>query len=341
MAGTSAPLLDARDIRKAYGGAVALSGASLAVTAGEIHALLGANGAGKSTLIKCLAGTPPPDSGTIVVDGQQLPHHHGPAAAAEAGLSFIHQESTLIEDLTVEENIAIVEGYPRRVGLIDWPSVRRRAEEALELLGVTIDPRARVAELPIASRTTVAIARALALSAKLLVLDEPTASLGPRGVAALFAALRRISARGGAIVFVSHRLDEVYELCDRVTVLRDGANVGTARPKDLSHSEMVTMICGHEVSFVPKGTKATQTQPVLVAEALEGEVVAPIDFSVAAGEIVGFTGLSDAGHYELGAMLFGLAPMIGGRVKLNDRPFAPRSPAAAMARGGGVCSSRS
>ncbi len=330
---TLAPLLDARDIRKAFGGAVALRGASLGVAPGEIHALLGENGAGKSTLIKGIAGTPPPDSGTIVVDGRRLSAGHGPAEAAAAGLAFIHQESTLIEDLTVEENIAIVEGYPRRFGLIDWPAVRRRAEGALDAVGVAIDPGARVAELPIAARTTVAIARALALSAKLLVLDEPTASLGAKDVAALFAALRRISARGESIVFVSHRLDEVYDLCDRITVLRDGANVGTAAPRDLSRRELVRMICGHDVSFVPKSTDARATAPALVARAFEGESVAPIDFAIGTGEIVGFTGLSDAGHYEIGAVLFGLAPRLAGTVTLDGTSLALRSPAAAMAQG--------
>ena len=326
----SAPLLDARDIRKAYGGAVALRGASLSVARGEIHALLGENGAGKSTLIKCIAGTPPPDGGTVLVDGRPLAANHGPAEAFAAGLAFIHQESTLIDDLTVEENIAIVEGYPRRFGLIDWGAVRERARGALAALGVSIDPSAKIAELPIAARTTVAIARALALSAQLLVLDEPTASLGAKDVAALFSALRRISAQGGAIVFVSHRLDEVYDLCDRLTVLRDGANVGTASPRDLSRRDLVRMICGHDVSFVRKARASEVGAAVLEARGLEGETVAPLDFSVQAGEIVGFTGLSDAGHYELGQMLFGLAPILAGGATLDGRPFAPRSPREAM-----------
>ena len=326
-------LLQARDIRKAYGGAIALADASITVDAGEIHALLGQNGAGKSTLIKCLAGTPPPDSGTILVEGRPLPPHHGPEQATAAGLAFIHQESTLIEQLTVEENIAIVEGYPRRFGLIDWPSVRRRAIAALDLLGVSIDPSKAVGELPIASRTVVAIARALALSAKLLVLDEPTASLGAKDVGRLFALLRRISAQGGAVVFVSHRLDEVYDLCDRITVLRDGANVGTAHPRDLSRSEMVAMICGHEVTIGAKALPATAQPPLLQVQSFEGEVIAPSDFSVGPGEIVGFTGLSDAGHYELGAMLFGLAPIVSGQATLSGQRFAPRSPSDAMAQG--------
>ena len=324
-------LLEAKGVRKAYGGSVALSGVSLAVEAGQIHALLGENGAGKSTLIKCLAGTPPPDAGTISIEGHQLPDQHGPFDATAAGLAFIHQESTLIEGLSVEENIAIVEGYPRRFGLIDWFAVRRRAIETLDLLGVAIDPGARVAELPLAGRTMVALARALALSAKLLILDEPTASLGPSDVARLFAALRRISSQGGAVIFVSHRLEEVYDLCDHITVLRDGANVGNARPRDLSRNQMVAMICGREVRIAGKARLQRDAEPLLVAKGLEGELVAPIDFTVGAGEIVGFTGLSDAGHYELGEILFGLAPMVSGELRLQEQSYAPRSPVAALA----------
>ena len=335
MTDAAAPLLEAHNICKAFGGAVALRGVSLSVARGEIHALLGENGAGKSTLIKCIAGTPSRDAGTIVVDGRSLPMGHSAEAAAEAGLAFIHQEGTLIEDLTVEENIAIVEGYPQRFGLIDWRAVRRRARVAMDALGVSLNPGTKVAELPIASRTAVAIGRALALSAKLLVLDEPTASLASKEVATLFATLRRISARGQAIVFVSHRLDEVYDLCDRVTVLRDGANVGSARTKDLSRRELVSMICGHEVTFVAKSAATTMGTRVLDVRGLEGETIAPFDFSAGAGEIVGFTGLSDAGHYELGKMLFGSAPIIAGDVTLNGKRFAPRSPAEAMAAGVG------
>jgi ribose transport system ATP-binding protein len=328
------PLLDVQHLRKAFGAAIALRDASLSVMPGEIHALLGENGAGKSTLIKCLAGTHSFDAGSIRIEGRLLPAHHGPDEAAEAGLAFIHQEGALIEDLSVEENIAIVEGYPRRFGLIDWQAVRLKARQALDALGVSIDPRIKIAALPIADRTTVAIARALALSAKILVLDEPTASLGAKDVAALFAALRRISARGHAIVFVSHRLEEIYALCDRVTVLRDGANAGTAKVSDLTQSELVSMICGHDVRFAQKTTFVIGKK-VLAAKSIEGEAIAPFDFSVSAGEIVGFTGLSDAGHYELGKMLFGSSPILSGIIELEGQSFAPHSPMEAMRKGVG------
>ena len=326
-------LLDAQDVRKTYGGTIALKGVSLVVQPGETHALLGENGAGKSTLIKCLAGTPPPDGGKISVDGVTLPPYHTATAAAEAGLAFIHQEGSLVEDLSVAENIAMIGGYPLRFGIIDWGAVERRAQSSLKRLGVTIDPRARVAELPPASRTAVAIARALARSAKILVLDEPTANLGAKDVAALFGVLRRISAEGSSIVFVSHRLEEVYDLCDRVTVLRDGANVGTTRPSEVSRQELVAMICGRDVLMAGKPQPRSAPTRVVRAEALEGEVVGPVSFAVGAGEIIGFTGLSDAGHYEIGEILFGLTQPAGGAISLFEKPFSPRVPADAMKAG--------
>lgn len=326
-------LLRARDICKAYGGVVALRDASLHVRRGEIHALLGQNGAGKSTLIKCLAGTPAPDSGTIVVDGRTLPAHHSGLAATSAGLAFIHQEGALIDDLSVEENIALVDGYPCRFGMIRWRAVGHLARQALARMGVEIDPKARVAELPPASRTMVAIARALQQAAKIVVLDEPTASLGAKDVAALFRVLRRVSAAGGSIVFVSHRLEEVYDLCDTITVLRDGANVGTTRPSEISRHDLVTMICGHAVSAAGKSASGVTGDVALRAQALEGDVIGPVSFSVAAGEIVGFTGLSDAGHYELGEIAFGLSPARAGRLELSGKPFAPSSPGEAIKAG--------
>ena len=240
-------LLCATGIKKVFGGAVALSHGNLSVRAGEIHALLGENGAGKSTLIKCLAGTPPPDAGEILIGGTALPQGHSARHAAEAGIAFIHQETALIESLSVEENIALANGYQRRGGLIDWEEVRRFARIALNKMGVDLDPSRLVAELPPATRTVLAIAAALARSARILVLDEPTASLGASDVQALFRVLRRISEAGNAVVFVSHRLDEVYELCDRITVLRDGATVGTVMPDDITKDDLIALICGHRV----------------------------------------------------------------------------------------------
>ena len=326
-------LLCATGIRKAFGGAVALSNGNLSVRPGEIHALLGENGAGKSTLIKCLAGTPPPDGGEIVVAGKTLPPGHSARHAADAGLAFIHQESTLIESLSVEENIALTDGYKRRFGLIDWRHVRRFATQVLNKMGVDVHPGSLVAELPLAMRTVVAIAAALARSARILVLDEPTASLGANDVQALFRVLRRVSEAGNAVVFVSHRLDEVYELCDRITVLRDGATVGSVLPNDISKEDLITLICGHRVVIENKSAKSRTGDVMLSAQELKSTIVGPVSFALRPGEIVGFTGLSDAGHYEVGEVLFGIKPLRSGAVHLFGEPFVPTGPADAMRRG--------
>jgi ribose transport system ATP-binding protein len=330
-------LLRAMGIKKAFGGAVALANGDLSVRAGEIHALLGENGAGKSTLIKCLAGTPPPDAGEIVVGDHTLPQGHSAHHAVDAGLAFIHQETSLIETLSVEENIALTNGYRFRRGwfggVIDWPGVRRFALAALKKMGVEVDPRKLVAELPPATRTVVAVAAALARSARILVLDEPTATLGARDVEVLFRVLRRISADGNAVVFVSHRLDEVFELCDRITVLRDGITVETVTPGNISKDDLIALICGHRISVDKKSHTVATADPVVTGDSIRGTIVGPLSFTVGASEIVGFTGLSDAGHYEVGEALFGLKRLRSGNLALRGRSFAPASPAEAIASG--------
>jgi ribose transport system ATP-binding protein len=300
----------------------------------EIHALVGENGAGKSTLIRCIGGTPPPDSGEIAVDGVPFPERHTAADAAAAGIGFIHQDAALVDDLSVAENIALMAGYRQRLRLIDWRSVRRSARDALDRMGVELDTGSLVAELPPATRMIVAIARALARSPRVLVLDEPTANLSARDVETLFGILRSLRAGGAGIVYVSHRLDEVEEICDRITVLRDGDTVGTVRTDEVSKRELVEMICGHDVDLRRSGgPPARPGEAALEVRALEGPFLEPISFHAARGEIVGFTGMSDAGHYVLGELLFGVAPRTGGEAELAGAPYSPTKPADAIERG--------
>jgi ribose transport system ATP-binding protein len=332
-AGSPGAVLSVAGLRKVYGGTIALAEGDLEVTAGEIHAVVGENGAGKSTMIRCLAGTPPPDSGTIAVDGHAFPERHTPADAATAGLGFIHQDAALVDDLSVEENIALVAGYAKRGRLIDWRRVRRSAAQALQAMGVDLDPQQLVAELPPASRMIVAIARALVNAPRVLILDEPTASLSARDADRLFRVLRGLRDRDAGIVFVSHRLDEVTELCDRITVLRDGHTVGTVGSSEVSKRELVKMICGQDVLTRRSAPPAEVSDPILRVAGLSGPFLEPISFEVAGGEIVGVTGMRDAGHYVLGELLFGVIPRSGGEIDLLGRPFRPRRPADAIERG--------
>jgi ribose transport system ATP-binding protein len=332
-AGSPGVVLSVAGLRKVYGGTVALAEGDLEVTAGEIHAVVGENGAGKSTMIRCLAGTPPPDGGRISVDGHAFPERHTPADAATAGLGFIHQDAALVDDLSIEENIALVTGYAKRARLIDWRRVRRSAARALQAMGVDLDPQQLVAELPPASRMIVAIARALVNAPRVLILDEPTASLSARDTDRLFRVLRGLRDRDAGIVFVSHRLDEVTELCDRITVLRDGHTVGTVGSREVSKRELVKMICGQDVLTRRTANPAEVSDPVLRVAGLSGPFLEPISFEVARGEIVGLTGMRDAGHYVLGELLFGIIPSSGGEIDLLGRPFRPRRPADAIERG--------
>ncbi|MCU1605973.1 MAG: sugar transporter ATPase [Modestobacter sp.] len=325
------PVLEVKGLRKVFGGNVALAAAELVVQKGEIHGLLGENGAGKSTLIRCLARIFSPDGGEILVNGEHV------SATTGHALQFIHQETGLIEELSVAENIALSTGYARRFGLIEWAAVRREAVAALDLMGVRLDPDTLVAELPQATRTVVAIARAVARRASLVVLDEPTATLSAHEVQALFRILRQLREAGVAIVFVTHRLDEVFALCDRVTVLRDGATQATADTAVLTHDDLVRLITGSN----PESTTHTEPDPGtsrrdhLVGQDVKSAFVGPVSFRVAAGEIVGFTGLTDGGHYELGAALFGLQPIEAGTVTLRGTTLAPANPRQAIGCGVG------
>ncbi len=328
-------LLDARGVRKVFGGTVALAAADLEVRPGEIHGLLGENGAGKSTLIRLIVGVQRPDGGELRIGDVDLAANHSPGLARRAGIACIHQNLDLVGDLSVAENIAMEIGFPRgRFGLLDGAEMHGQAERALALMGVRIDPRRAVKTLPIAAQASVAIARALALDCRLLILDEPTASLAAGEVEALFAVLHRLREQGLGMLFVSHRMDEISAHCDRVTVLRNGRTVATERTADLNEDRMVELIVGHAVDSGPSEPPSlADTEPILVANGLEGAVVGPLSFAVRPGEIVGFTGLSDSGHLELGELIFGVEPREGGELTWRGEPFRPSDPRQAIGAG--------
>ena len=321
-------LLQVRGVFKSFGGTEALADVGMTLKAGEILALLGENGAGKSTLIKILAGVYALDAGSVSFRGVEVTH-----ALRRLAIAFIHQDLGLIDWMTVAENICMTLGFPRRLGMIDQDAARRRAAAALDALGADIDPDTRIQNLSRTEKSLVAIARALAAEPEILVLDEPTASLPADEVARLFAALRRLRARGVAMIYVSHRLDEVFEIADRMIVLRDGRVAGEREVAKTTPDEAILLIVGREPSQVFRRPPERLGSPRLALQSVMVEEVGPIECEIHSGEIVGLVGLRGAGQESIGRALFGVSPMTGGRVLLDGRHVALSSPREAMARG--------
>lgn len=329
---TGTPVLQIRGLRKVYEGTVALGGVDLEIRGGEIHALLGENGAGKSTLVKLLAGIEHSDGGDITVAGRQLPPHHSPTDVAHAGVAFIHQQFGLVSDMTVAENIALVAGFPKKRGQIDWAELRNVARSAMARMGVDIDPEEPVAHLPVSAQSVVAIARALVQDAQLLVLDEPTASLTVEEVDTLFAVLARLRSEGVAIIYISHRLDEVRRICDRVTILRDGEKVAERDVADVSDSELIELIIGRKPQELVANSSAAHAD-CIVFDSVSGERTRDISLSIQKGEVFGIAGLNGSGHNEIGTMLFGVLPIASGTITVDGVHYAPQDVTDAVSSG--------
>jgi ribose transport system ATP-binding protein len=330
-----APLLEITGLTKHFTGTLALDQVDFSVRRGEVHALLGQNGAGKSTLIKILAGVYPSDRGEIRYDGVAVtPGSH------RLPIAFIHQDLGLVDSMTVAENVAILAGYPRRFGLISWQGVAAASLRALRLMGSHIEPQMLAAGLTAAEKSIVAIARALAVHADILVLDEPTAALPEADVAHLLDALDRLRKSGIGIIYVSHRLDEVFRIADRVTVLRDGRNVRTAAIQDITPDDLVFDIVGRalERSFEPPALTAGES--ALKVENLTVGEIGPVSFHLRQGEILGLVGLRGAGHHAVGRAIFGAIPRDGGNVTLDGKRLDPSGPEDAMLAGVGFVSSK-
>ncbi|MEM9433165.1 MAG: sugar ABC transporter ATP-binding protein [Pseudomonadota bacterium] len=296
-------------IDKHFGGTYALKDVSLSVGRGEIVALLGENGAGKSTLIKVLGGIHQPDAGRVLIDGD--PYFHRPAGFGERQkVAFIHQDLGLIEWMTVAENIALALGFSLKNGLIKWDSVEAFATDALRKVDCEFDPTTRVEDLSRTEKSLVAIARALAVNSEFLVLDEPTASLPADEVERLFSALRPLRDRGVGMIYVSHRLDEIFQISDRVAVLRDGEMVGVRNIDHTTSEELVQKIVGRKTRQTVK-VDAELGGSILTLEAFRVAGVGPLDFDLKQNEIVGLVGLRGAGHEAISRALFGLMPFEG------------------------------
>ncbi len=329
MNAVTPPLLSFRGVVKQLGGTLAVTGVDLDIQSGEIHALLGANGAGKSTLVKMLAGVHRPDQGEILFKGQPVQSRD----VEKLPIAFIHQDLGLFDWMSVSENIAIGRGYTRRTGLIDWKRQKTEVVEALKVLGSDIDPETCIVDLSRTDKSIVAIARALSQEIDLLVLDEPTSGLPEAEVSLLFDVLDRLRERGVGMIYVTHRLDEVFRLTNGVTVLRDGKKVGEANVKDITASELVKLIVGQAPSKVFTPSVLQTTQVLAEAHDLCTYDIGPVTFSVMVGEILGFCGFRGAGQNEIGRVLSGILPVTAGSFTLNEKTLHFKGPSDAIKQG--------
>jgi len=327
------PLLELRGVTKTYGGVQALADVSFAIQPGEVHALVGENGAGKSTIVKIVTGVVHPDAGELLIDGE--PTRVGdPQTAHRLGIVAMYQEPTVFPDLTVAENVFA--GRHPRSGLhtVDWAAMREESTRILSELGVDFGPDTPVRGLGVADRQLLEIAKALSSSARLLIMDEPTAALSPNEVDNLFATVRRLRERGVAIVFISHRLEEVSVIADSVTILRDGRHVTTRPAAELSHGEIVRLMVGRSLDQLFPKEEAEIGDVVFRAEGLtRGGVFSNVGFELRRGEIVGLAGFVGAGRTEVARSIFGIDPLDSGRLWIGGKPFRPHSPRTALRRG--------
>jgi ABC-type sugar transport system ATPase subunit len=331
-------MLKITNLSKSFPGVKALAGVQFQVNAGEIHALVGENGAGKSTLTKVIAGVYRPDEGQIEFDGV-IVNWTSPASSKSAGIHVIYQEFVLFPHLSVAENIFI--GHERRgpLGLLDHRKTRQDAVDVLKRLGVTIDPDALVAELSVADQQMVEIAKALVHEVKLLILDEPTAVIAGKEVDLLFGRLRALKSEGVAIVYISHRLEEIFELCDRVTVFKDGRFVTSKSVSEVDRERLVSSMVGRDMSerFPPKAAEGIERTVVLRATnvSVEGRVD-NATIELRGGEITALAGMVGAGRTELALALFGGLPMSSGEIAVEGQTYRKMSPAKAISLGIGL-----
>lgn len=321
-------LLQMRGICKRYPGVQALADAALEVRAGEVHVLLGENGAGKSTLMKVLSGAVRRNAGEILLDGQAV-DIPDPAAARRLGISIIYQELSLVPHLTVAENIFLGKAPTRWPGIIDWTTMRRGAARILESLGVSIDPDAPVRTLRLAQQQMVEIARALTDAARILVMDEPTSALSEREVAQLFATIARLTSSGVAVVYISHRMDEVFRIGQRVTVLRDGCHIATRNIGEVSVPGLVRLMANREVSDHYPRRAHTRGEELLRVEGLGGGGLRDLSLVLHRGEVLGIAGLVGAGRTRLARAIIGADPVERGSIAIRGRTVRINSPAAA------------
>ncbi|MBN1966109.1 MAG: sugar ABC transporter ATP-binding protein [Anaerolineae bacterium] len=330
------PLWELRHICKAFYAVQALQDVSCTLVEGEVHALLGENGSGKSTLAKCLAGAHQPDSGEMLLRGEPVFFHH-PIAAREAGVATIYQEFSLVPTLTVAENVFLGRQLRKASVLIDWDTMRQRTVDVLDQLDIHIDPAATVKELSVAEQQLVEIAKAISLESSLLIMDEPTAALGLAETEHLLQLIKRLAAQGKSILYISHRLDEVFAVADRVTVLKDGSLVTTQPLSELRMNDVVRLMVGHDIEqHFPKVANTRAEVCLEVRDLSTDNGVNGVSFTVQAGEVLGLGGMVGSGRTEIARALFGLDKHTGGDVHLYGERAHFASPTEAIAHGVGL-----
>jgi rhamnose transport system ATP-binding protein len=328
------PLLQLSKVTKSFGAVQALRGVSFDLMAGEVHALLGENGAGKSTLIKVISGAHTPDEGSMEVDGRAVADLT-PARARALGIACIYQQPALFPDLTVVENIGLRLEQPGGARMVNWGERRRQASQLLSSIGAAIPIEAEIGELSMPEQQLVEIACALGAGARVILMDEPTASLTQREQHLLFAVVRELRQSRVGVLYISHRLEEIFALADRVTVLRDGESLGTTRVDEINETSLIRKMVGREVSQIYPATRNEPGRLVLELRGVSCTTggVSGVNLQVRAGEVVGLAGLVGAGRTELARILFGITPADSGTILLDGKPVQIRSPREAVEHG--------
>ena len=325
--------IEMKGIDKSFGSNQVLKNAGFFLKDGEIHALMGENGAGKSTLMKILTGVYTRDAGTVLVDGQEVVYKN-PQEAEKAGIVFIYQEINSLFDLTVEENLFMGKEITKGFGIVDKKAMRAKAKEVMEKMGVNIDVGATMSDLSVGQQQMVEICKALMADAKVLIMDEPTAALTQSETEILFQVINSLRAKGVSIVYISHRMEEIFELCDRITILRDGQYIDTKYIKDITMDDIVQMMIGREIGErFPKRDCAIGGEVLRVEGLSHEKMFQDVSFTVRAGEVLGVSGLMGAGRTEIMQAIFGNLPTTGGKIIIDGVECNIRNPRQAIAAG--------